>query len=187
MSFLTLLIIRHAEKPGETFPGSGFTENGDEDKKSLVIRGWQRAGAWAALFGSGHGGADFPAPSFIYAATPGNRETHGPSHRADETVSLLAARLGLKVNTKYGQRAEADLMYEVLSLSGNVLICWEHNAIISGILPAIPAVNGRLPAKWNGSRFDVVLRFDGASSSGPFAFRELHPCLLDGDSTVALG
>ena len=53
MGALTLMIIRHAEKPDESFPGSGFTENGDKDKKSLVIRGWQRAGAWATLFGSG--------------------------------------------------------------------------------------------------------------------------------------
>jgi hypothetical protein len=53
---LTLLIIRHAEKPkeqgdkpNEFWPGPGFTDKGEEDDKSLVIRGWQRAGAWAAF------------------------------------------------------------------------------------------------------------------------------------------
>jgi hypothetical protein len=187
MSSLTLLIIRHAEKPGEGFPGDGFTEAGEADDKSLVIRGWQRAGSWATLFGSGRGGADYPTPSFIYAATPGDQPNHGPSRRPAETVSPLAAKLGLQVNSKYGQGAEGQLMGEVLGLSGNVLICWEHHAIIGGILPAIPSVSGRMPQKWNGDRFDVVLRFDGNSRSGPFAFRELHPCLLHGDLALDLG
>jgi putative addiction module component (TIGR02574 family) len=53
MSALTILIIRHAEKPGESWPGSGLTPDGIIDKKSLVIRGWQRAGSRSALFGVG--------------------------------------------------------------------------------------------------------------------------------------
>jgi hypothetical protein len=187
MRALTLMIIRHAEKPGEGFPGSGFTGDGDKDDKSLVIRGWQRAGAWATLFGSGRGGADYPTPSLIYAATPGQRENHGPSNRPAETVAPLGEKLGATVNTKYALGAEAALMREVIGRSGNVLICWEHHAIISGILPEIPSVGGRLPAKWNGDRFDVVLRFDGTSPSGPFTFRELFPRLLAGDSSDSLG
>ena len=70
MPALTLLIIRHAEKPGENWPGPGLTIEGTPDDKSLVIRGWQRAGAWAALFGAGLGGTDYPAPAAIYAANP---------------------------------------------------------------------------------------------------------------------
>jgi hypothetical protein len=52
---LTILIIRHAEKPGELWPGPGLSREGKEDEKSLVIRGWERAGAWAVLFGTQHG------------------------------------------------------------------------------------------------------------------------------------
>jgi hypothetical protein len=36
---LTILIIRHAEKPDESWPGPGLTPDGSADKKSLVIRG----------------------------------------------------------------------------------------------------------------------------------------------------
>jgi hypothetical protein len=187
MSALTLLIIRHAEKPDEGFPGSGFTEQGDTDSKSLVIRGWQRTGAWAGLFGSGWGGVDYPIPALIYAATPGGQQNHGPSNRPAETVAPLGAKLELTVNTKYGLGDEADLMRDVLGRSGIVLICWEHHAIITDILPAILSVSGHLPKKWNGDRFDVVLRFDGSSPSGPFAFRQLCPCLLAGDSSAPLG
>jgi hypothetical protein len=68
MSALTLMIIRHAEKPKEEWPGPGLTIEGSPDPKSLVIRGWQRAGAWSALFGAGLGGTDFPRPDVIYAA-----------------------------------------------------------------------------------------------------------------------
>ena len=50
MSALSVLIIRHAEKPGESWLGPGLTSDGSEDRTSLVIRGWQRAGAWSALF-----------------------------------------------------------------------------------------------------------------------------------------
>jgi hypothetical protein len=187
MSGLSILIIRHAEKPDEGFPGGGFTEQGEVDTKSLVIRGWQRAGAWAGLFGSDRGGADYPKPSMIYAATPGGRQNHGPSNRPAETVAPLGEKLELDVETKYGLGGEADLMRDVLGQSGIVLICWEHHAIITDILPAIPSVSGHLPKKWNGDRFDVVLRFDGSSPSGPFAFRQLSPCLLAGDSSTPLG
>jgi hypothetical protein len=70
MSALTILIIRHAEKQGESWPGSGLMPDGVPDKNSLVIRGWQRAGSWSALFGAGLGGLDYPAPAlpYLYAA-----------------------------------------------------------------------------------------------------------------------
>jgi hypothetical protein len=58
MSALTILIIRHAEKTGEIWPGPGLTPEGVVDEKSLVIRGWQRAGSWAVLFGTDLGGLD---------------------------------------------------------------------------------------------------------------------------------
>jgi hypothetical protein len=70
MSALTLMIIRHAEKPKEEWPGPGLTIEGSPDGKSLVIRGWQRAGGWSALFGAGLGGTDFPRPDVFYAADP---------------------------------------------------------------------------------------------------------------------
>jgi len=47
-----------------------LTSGGSVDKKSRVIRGWQRAGGWSALFGGSLGGDDFPGPTVIYAANP---------------------------------------------------------------------------------------------------------------------
>src|SRR5207253_6434565 len=81
MSALTIFIIRHAEKPGESWPGPGLTPTGVTDKKSLVIRGWQRAGSWAALFGGGFNSLDYPRPSVIYAADPNAIGGDEPSQR----------------------------------------------------------------------------------------------------------
>jgi hypothetical protein len=165
------MIIRHAEKPNRGWPGPGLTEKGEVDDKSLVIRGWHRAGAWCALFAKNLGEPDFLRPQMIYAANP-NPEP-GPSdpdievsHRPFETVKPLARKLGLKPVTTWSVGQEDDLVGEITKLSGAVLVCWEHKRIISDMLPAI--VNGDhvpdLPSKWDGSRFDVMLRFERANA-----------------------
>src|SRR5271155_954033 len=80
ISEVTVLIIRHAEKPDRDWPGPGIAANGDKDKKSLVIRGWQRAGAWATLFGAGiDASGAYPAPTRIYAADPADAEEGRPT------------------------------------------------------------------------------------------------------------
>jgi len=191
MSALTILIIRHAEKPDDLkapWPGPGFTERGEVDGKSLVIRGWQRAGSWSALFGAGLGGDDFPQPAVIYAADPVSPAGDEPSQRPFQTVSPLAARLSITPVTKYALGDEENLVTEVASLTGVVLICWEHKAIYEKILPAIAkaqTLHG-LPTDWKGSRFDVVLRFDRSIPGAPWSFRQLFPRLLSEDTDVPL-
>jgi hypothetical protein len=179
---LTLLIIRHGEKPGEEWPGPGLTSEGTPNDKSLVIRGWQRGGAWAALFGAGVGGADYPAPAAIYAANP----TGSASQRPYETVIALASRLGISANTAYAQDQEDGLVSELLGLTGVVLVSWEHKMIVEGILPRLPVSSGVPPAHWDASRYDVVLRLDRPDGATRFAFRQLFPMLLSGDSDKPL-
>jgi hypothetical protein len=188
MAALTILIIRHAEKPGESWPGPGLTAEGADDKKSLVVRGWQRAGSWSALFGAGLGGGDFPQPAVIYAANPTAQTGDDPSQRPFETISPLAARLNLKSVVKFALRQEPSLVAEVVGLTGVVLVSWEHNAIAAAILPAIAhgqTISG-MPPKWDGTRFDVVLRFDRSAPGAPWSFRQLFPRLLSGDSDTPM-
>jgi hypothetical protein len=182
---LTLLIIRHAEKPDEDWPGPGLTSKGVVDKKALVIRGWQRAGAWAALFGTGRGGPDYPVPDKIYAANP-DAPGDGVSRRPAETVSALAARLGKDTDKSIAKGQEQKLVDRLLSLSGVVLVAWEHKAIVEDILPKLPISSGTRPTHWNGSRYDVVLRLDRADGEDGFALRQLFPQLLSGDSNKSL-
>jgi hypothetical protein len=190
MSALTILIIRHAEKPGESWPGKGLTVDEVTDKKSLVVRGWQRAGSWSALFGTGLGGSDYPQPAVIYAADPKSTTGEEPSQRPFETVVPLAARLGLRPDTTYAAGQESELAAKIVGLTGGVvLVSWEHKAIIHDLLPAIAGSQSipGMPTKWDGTRFDVVLRFDRASPGAPWSFRLLFPRLLSGDSDTALG
>jgi hypothetical protein len=184
MSALTILIIRHAEKPGESWPGSGLTPDGFPDKKSLVIRGWERAGSWSALFGAGLSGPDYPTPSAIYAADPNATTGDEPSQRPYETVIPLADRLGLTADTTYAVGQEDQLANAIDSQIGVVLVAWEHKAIARDLLPAIAKEQSLpgMPTNWNGMRFDVVLRFDRTSPEAPWSFRQLCPCLLSGDS-----
>ena len=186
MTALTLFIIRHAEKPDDKQPqlGPGLMENGTADTESLVIRGWQRAGAWDSLFGAGLGGKDYPPPARIYAATPGatGEPNQGPSRRPAETIAPLAARLGLTADVSIAKGDEKHLVDKVLEHDGVVLVCWEHKAIVDAILPKLPVSNsGDLPKKWSGDRFDVVLRFDRAKSTDQFVFKPLYPKLLSGE------
>jgi hypothetical protein len=182
MSALTVFIIRHGEKPKELWPGAGLQENGSRNKKSLVIRGWERAGAWAALFGAGLGGADYPTPSVIYAADP-KGAAQSTSPRPFETVQPLASRLDLRPVTTFGLGEETGLVAEVTKLTGCVLICWEHKAIAKAVLPKLlgPQRVPGVPKKWDSLRFDVVLRLDRATPNAPWSFRQLFPRLLSGD------
>ena len=194
MSALILLIVRHAEKPNGNEPGPGLTIGGTEDDKSLVVRGWERAGAWAALFGAGLGGNNYPQPDIVYAANPDQPvdttgSGDGPSKRPFETVKPLCDRIHLDPITKWAVGQESDLVSEISKLSGVVLVCWEHKHIVSGIFPQIAKgqILPSLPSKWNGKRFDVVLRFDRIKDGAPWSFRQLFPRLLAGDSDVPLG
>jgi hypothetical protein len=190
MPSLTVLLIRHAEKPGPAKLGRGLTPEGKEDKHSLVIRGWQRAGAWAALFGSKTARHDFPRPDFIFAADP--KQAPSPdgtrSKRPYETIMPLSRRLKRAAITKYGVGDEAKLVEQLLQLTGVVLVCWEHKRIISAILPKLTE-NQKLPdlpTAWNRNRFDVVLRFHRKHAGARWKFRQLFPKLLDGDLSVSV-
>ncbi len=185
MSFLTVMLARHAEKPGGAFPGKGSTFEGTTDEKSLVMRGWQRAGAWAALFSRGDARGDYPPPNVIYAAKPKPVSANASfSHRPWETAVPVAKRLHLDLNTAYGVTQEADLVKEITAMTGVVLVFWEHKAIAETIIPALLKNQDLpgIPTKWDGDRFDVVLRFDRAIPDAPWSFRQLSPRLLDGDT-----
>jgi hypothetical protein len=184
MSALTVLVIRHGEKPDPDHPDAppGLTSDGVKDKHSLLIRGWQRAGAWATLFGPTTGLADFPKPTIVYAANP-HQEGAPHGKRALETVLPLCERLHITPITKFAVDQESELVKEVQGLTGVVLISWEHKRIVEGVLPELTKGQKliHLPTKWHGTRFDVVLRLDRIQAGAHWSFRELFPRLLAGD------
>jgi hypothetical protein len=142
-----IMIIRHGEKPpkhsGKAGPWDVQEDGSPGGGNSLIVPGWQRAGALNAFFAPYNSTPANPLiakPDYIYAASPNNE-----SQRPCETVTPLAAWLGYaqgspQFNVHYtigGQ--EAEMVASVLSLTGVVLICWEHDNIMPNIMKAIDA------------------------------------------------
>lgn len=182
-----LMIIRHAEKPlardglGQSLP-SGSLESGKHSEYGLTVRGWQRAGALAVLFGpegEKFRSESLATPNAIFASAIG---PHSWSRRMQLTIGPLCQKLGplVTANTSFLKGQEAQMVDAALECSGNVLICWGHEA-----LPLIAAMilgtTEGIPFAWPARRFDLVWVFDRRSSS--WAFQQIPQLLLAGDST----
>lgn len=140
-----IMIIRHAEKPpnppNKSGPWDVLLDGKSGSGKSLIVQGWQRAGALNAFFAPYQAGPANPhiaTPNYIYAADPS-----GETERPWETVTPLAAWLNYQqgspqFNTSFSiGGGEGAMVTSVLALSGVVLICWEHDNIMPNIMQAI--------------------------------------------------
>jgi hypothetical protein len=140
-----IMIIRHAEKPPKSPNTNGpldvLLDGKSGGGDSLIVQGWQRAGALSAFFAPYNANPANPAiatPDYIYAASP-----VGETQRPCETVTPLAAWLKYAPNTPQFNTTytigggEKDMVDSVLGLSGTVLICWEHDNIMPNIMKAI--------------------------------------------------
>lgn len=173
-----VMIIRHAEKPaGST---KGVLPSGDSDSDSLVVQGWTRAGALDRLFAPSGGAppATLATPSAIYAADPKS----DASKRPDQTVSVLAAKLGIQVATDFTKSSIKDLVKAAIASAGSgaVLIAWQHQDIPS-IVGEFPEVSPTPPSSWPDSRFDIVFVLDRSGSG--WRFSQVPQLLLQGDSS----
>jgi hypothetical protein len=188
-----IMLIRHGEKPPVN-PGTNgpfdVQENGKHGHgKSLIVAGWQRAGALNAFFAPRKGKPakkKIARPDYIYAADP-----NGESRRPWETVMPLAAWVGFRqgtpqFNTHYDiAGGEPHLVRSVLALSGIVLICWEHDNIMPNIIGAmnkiVPISNYKsIPPHWP-DVFYLVWVFDLAKSGKKYKWRQVHQDLMAGD------
>jgi len=195
-----IMVIRHAEKPGFYGGASykGVQADGQRDKKSLVTLGWERAGALVGLFAPPGGPApSLGVPSSLFAADPEDKSDDGrgrlddePSQRPYQTLTAVASRLGLAIDTK-GKRAKFQKMVDTaLDCDGVVLIAWQHQDIptIGAHLLARTGASGiTLPAAWPDDRYDLVWVFDRPAGSGPItAFSQVPQRLLAGDQDSVL-
>lgn len=172
-----IMIIRHAEKPDGGDAPDGIDADGNPDKHSLTVRGWMRARALVPLFApaSGTSRPGLARPAAIFAAGGSG----GEGQRTRETVTPLAARLGLTVSTEYARGDEPALAKACLSRPGPTLICWQHGEI-PAILAAFGNVQPEPPEEWSRSRFDLIWTL--TPSPDGWAFAEVPQLLLDGDS-----
>lgn len=137
----TILVIRHAEKPA------------DDTDIHLGPEGKKRARALPDLFRKSARRPDpFPLPDFIFA-TKNSRH----SSRPVETVTPLAKKLGLDINTSFADHEFAKLVHELYTNpkygGKTVLICWRHGTIPDLVL-GLGATG--VPDKWKDHVFDRV-------------------------------
>lgn len=182
----TIMIIRHAEKPYGDH--QGVTPKGHDDKDSLIVAGWQRAGALASLFDARPplSEAVLPVPAALYASDPEKQADGDGSHskRPLQTVTPLADKLGLSVNLSFVKGEEKQLAAALAKLSGAVLVAWQHQDI-----PAIAAAlapNTHFPTQWPDDRFDVVWVFRRSAPDALFAFTQVCQNLLAGDEPTPI-
>lgn len=178
MAQATILLLRHAEKPG-VLTGAGVDPMGRADPSRLAVRGWQRAGALAALLaGATH--PDLPAPARLYAAASTAR-----SCRCEDTLAPLARKLGLVTDTSFTRGQEQALADQLTAGGQPALVCWKHEG-----LPALARclVNVTLPialpAEWPDTRYDLIWRL--TQHAGQWRLEQFAQSLLGGDSDDAL-
>jgi hypothetical protein len=176
-----IMLLRHAEKPAKDDAPYGVTEQGERSKESLEIRGWQRAGALTNLLVPADGHVQHPAlakPQFLYASKPLRRKG---SRRPIETITPLAEKLGIKINSDFQRSNIDDMLEEVISRKGVVLICWQRE-YIPDIASLILGSKKIAPSDWPEDRFDVIWVFDLHRSSSKYKFKQVPQKLLGGDS-----
>ena len=213
MGATKIMVIRHAEKP-DTYNGQAYsgvdavgTTCGAQGAESLVTIGWERAGALITLFAPPWGPKTptLAQPQFLYAADPGTSDAaDGKTHsqRPYETITALAAQLGLTIDAKHKKDDYPKMVQDALAKEGVVLICWQHEDIpllAPGTQPGISqcvltdtVTSGTLgvPSSWptdaNGDqRYDLVWVFDRPSGTGPItSFTQFAQLLLPGDTAA---
>jgi hypothetical protein len=172
------MIIRHGEKPDPSSPLPGVDINGNPaGNSSLTEVGWNRARRLVDLFDP-PGGKLRPGLArlkLIYAA---GANEGGSGERARESITPLAGRLGLPVDTSLGKGDEQTLAAQITAQPGPTLICWQHGEI-PAIAAAFGSVNPAPPTVWPNDRFDVVWTLTANGSGWDFA--QIPEMVLPGD------
>ena len=174
------MLIRHAEKPAKDSAPYGVTIDGERNKESLNVRGWQRAGALANLLAPTNGHfqhASLAKPQFLFASKPLRRKG---SRRPIETLTPLAQKLALRINSRFQRSDFESMIEEVTSCKGVVLICWQRE-YIPNIASHILGNNKIAPSNWPEDCFDTIWVFDRVSSGAKYRFKQVPQKLLRGD------
>lgn len=174
------MLIRHAEKPAKDSAPFGVTADGDRNKESLEVRGWQRAGALANLLAPNNGHFQHAAlakPQFLFASKPLRRKG---SRRPLETLTPLAQKLAVRIDSSFQRSDFENMIEEVFSCKGVVLICWQRE-YIPEIASYILGNKKIAPPVWPEDCFDMIWVFDLVTSSSKYTFKQVPQKLLGGD------
>ncbi|HEY9302871.1 MAG TPA: hypothetical protein VIO95_01105 [Mycobacterium sp.] len=183
-----LYLIRHGEKPTDASrPPFGVDVDGNRNPYSLSPKGWQRAGALAALFSPAVAPkVGLRTPTALFATAYGDAAVT-KIHRPYETLLGLSRRLGVPIESPDLIGQEAAFADAVLSSGAEVvLICYEHQRI-PALVRGFPVVDGTaIPPAWPDDRYDVIWTFALDPVAGRYVFGQVPQQLLDGDSDTVI-
>jgi hypothetical protein len=171
-----IILIRHAEKPVPDQGILGVDELGNPDRRSLSVRGWQRAGALVRFFVPLHGaGADgaIERPDALFAASPRSK-----SERPLQTLRNVAACLDLDVHQDFDSDGdEARLIDAARSTASVALVSWRQDSMATF---ARLLLDDDVPVPdWDKRRFDVAWVFTRERRA--WRFTQVPQLLLPGD------
>ena len=175
-----VMLIRHAEKPLGSSGPCGVTAEGEREKESLTVRGWQRAGALAHLFAPADGRFPDPSlarPQFLYASKP---KRQNGSRRSVETITPLAEKLATRINCNFTRSETAEMLEDALACGGVVLICWQQE-YLPEIANRILGDETTAPQDWPDDRYDMIWVLDRDAVSGRYSLKQVPQLLLMGD------
>jgi hypothetical protein len=179
LTMTRIMLIRHAEKHNGGRE-RGVNIEGVHTHHELTVRGWQRAGALVRYFAPIGGmppGSPISTPRTIFAsaATP-----ESPSLRAQHTVELLAAAIGVDVDHSHVDGHEVAMALAALAAADPVLICWHHSHLPT-LAKAIGGRHLQCPEEWPEDRFDVVWVLDRTDNASPWRFSQVAQRLFAHD------
>lgn len=120
----------------------------------LSVRGWQRAGALAVLFGGACWRSSdlvLPRPSELVAASDSGR-----SERPRDTLRPLSELLGVPIGTMASTGDLRPAAGRIAARAGVVLVCWPHRELPVLARALLPRAAHRVPALWDEACFDLV-------------------------------
>jgi hypothetical protein len=179
-----IMIIRHGEKPSKQLYPRGVDQYGIKDSSSLIIKGWQRAGALAVLFAPPNGivlNDKLATPQHLFAPGVGK---HSNSKRSEQVISVLAEKIGVKINTKHLKGEEEKVAEKAMQCDGTVLIAWEHDNI--HLIANVILGDESAPQAWPEKRFDVIFVFDYDEASEKYVFSQTTQMIMPGDKLTAI-
>jgi len=131
-SELRIILIRHGEKP--------------DDGDNLSCAGINRSLKLPAVLKG-----KFGVPDYIYVPTP-NTGKKTKNARMLQTVTPLAAKYNLNINTNYSVDDAQDLARNITNASGTVLVVWEHKELAE----IATALGIRNAPDWKANDFDSI-------------------------------
>lgn len=177
---LTVMFIRHGEKPSDHGVPHGINHHGEHDAHSLSVRGWTRAGGLAGLLAHGpwksHPHVTIPERIVATRPTP-----EAKSRRELDTATPLAQRLNIVVEDQFTHGHENLLRQSILSDPRPALVVWHHGTL-STLVRGFPLANASdLPQDWPDHRFDLIWILTRGSSETTYQFVSIDQMLLEGD------